>query len=168
MKSLVGICLLLGLCGCGYHFSDQAGSFPAGVKTVYLPLFVNQTSEPLLENRLGNDVGEVLARNGKISLVENRDRAEAVLEGIIRSYTSRPLSYDRHDAISEYRVAMVVNCKLRRLVDGRLLWQGTLSQDGEYLAAADKTLQEDLEQQAIEEISRRLAEELSYRLLVDF
>ncbi|MCK4690258.1 MAG: molecular chaperone, partial [Desulfuromonadales bacterium] len=93
---------------------------------------------------------------------------EAVLEGVISSYRTRAYSYDKNDDISEYRSTMVVNAKFRQVEDGRLLWQGQVSWDDEYPAADDKSLQEDFEQEAIEEISLRLAEELFYRLLDDF
>ena len=168
MKLLTGICLLLLLSGCGYHFPGQAQTFPGEVRTVYLSLLVNRTAEPQLENQLGNMVSEVLARNGKISLVEDQKGAEAILEGVISGYETRALSYDRNDNISEYRSTMVFVAKLRRVKDGRVLWQGRISQDGEYSGVLDKALQEDLEQQAIEKISRRMADELSYRLLEDF
>ncbi len=91
-----------------------------------------------------------------------------MLEGVISSYRTRAYSYDKNDDISEYRSTMVVNAKLRQVEDDRLLWQGQVSWDDEYPAADDKSLQEDFEQQAIEEISLRLAEELFYRLLDDF
>jgi outer membrane lipopolysaccharide assembly protein LptE/RlpB len=168
MKQLAILALLLILSACGYHFSGPNASLPGGGRALYIPLFVNQTAEPQLENRLSSIVSEVFARAGEISLVEAQERADAVLEGVISSYQSRALSYDKNDNISEYRATMVVAAKLRQVGDGRLLWQGTISWDGEYVAAADKALQEDLEQITIEEISRRLAEELYYRLLEDF
>lgn len=168
MKFLAALCLLLGVSACGYHFPGQTGTLPGGVKNIYIPLFVNKTSEPQLENRLSSVVSEVFARNGKISQVESAKQAEAVLEGVISSYRTTPLSYDKFDNISEYRSTMVVDAKLRRVSDGRLLWQGSVTWYADYVAAADKTIQGDLEKDAIDEINRRLAEELFYRLLDNF
>jgi len=168
MRCLAALCLLLGLTACGYHFYGQTGALPGGVRSIYIPLFINKTAEPQLENRLSSVVSEVFARNEKLSQVESADRAKAVLEGVISSYHSTPLSYDKHDNISEYRSTMVVDAKLRQVSDGRLLWQGSVTWHADYIAAADKALQEDLEQVAINEINRRLAEELFYRLLENF
>lgn len=160
--------LLLVLTGCGYHFSGQGGELPGGGKKLYLPLFVNRTAEPRLENRLASDLSLVFARNSAIAQVEQRELAEAVLEGVISSYSTRAVSYDRNDDISEYRATMSVDVKLRAVADGRLLWQGTVSWSDEYLAADDKNLQADYEREAKEEISMRVAEEILSRLMDDF
>lgn len=168
MKYLMIIALVFGLAGCGYHFPGKGGALPGNVKKIYLPLFVNRTAEPRLESLLSNDVSEVFARNANIQQVEDQQQADAILQGVISHYTSSALSYDKNDNISEYRATMVVEVELRRVVDGRLLWKGTISWDDEYRAAADKAVQEDLEQAAIKEISLRIAEELLSRLLDDF
>ncbi len=168
MKNLAVAILLLCLCGCGYHFPGKGGSLPGDVEKLYLPLFVNQSTEPQIENLLSNDVSEVFARNGNISQVGSEQLAEAVLDGVISSYSSRAISYDKNDDISEYRATMVIDVALRQVADGRLLWQGSVSWSNEYLADDDKTVQEDLERDAIEEISQRLSEELLSRLLDDF
>ncbi len=160
--------LLLVLAGCGYHFSGYGGALPGGVKKLYLPLFVNRTAAPRLENRLNSDLSLVLARNSAIWQVEQREQAEAVLEGEISTYSTKAVSYDRNDDISEYRATMSVAAKLRAVEDGRLLWQGTVSWSEEYLAADDKNVQADYEREAREEISLRVAEEILSRLLDDF
>jgi outer membrane lipopolysaccharide assembly protein LptE/RlpB len=168
MRTLLVVALLLLIAGCGYHFSGKGGALPGGVQRLHIPLFVNQTAKPQLENRLSSRVSEVFARNGNISLVEQHSQAEAVLEGTIISYAARPLSYNQKDAISEYRATMTVEVKLRQVKDGRLLWSGTSSWYENYSAASDKGLQYDRENDAITEINLRLSEELLYRLLDDF
>jgi len=168
MKRLAVLCLLLGVTACGYHPAGQGGSLPGGVKSIYIPLFANQTTEPLLENHLTSVVSEVFARNGQISQVESQPEGKAVLEGAITTYRTRALSYDKNDNIREYRSTMLIAVKLRQVSDGRLLWQGNLDWHADYLAADDKAVQEDLEQAAIAEITRRLAEELYSRLLENF
>lgn len=167
MRTLL-LLLLLALTGCGYHFSGQGSELPGGVQKIYLPLFVNRTAEPRLENRLGSDLSLVFARNSSISQVEKRELAEAALEGVISDFSSRAVSYDRNDDISEYRASMSVDVKLRAIEDGRLLWQGSVTWTDEYLAADDKNLQDDYKRAATEEISLRVAEEILSRLLDNF
>lgn len=168
MRALLVFVSLLILVGCGYHFPGQGGALPGDVQRLYVPLFANRTAKPQLENNLSSRVSEVFARNGKITLVEQQQLAEAVLEGVISSYTSTPLSYNQNDDISEYRATMTLEAKLRQIEDGRLLWSGTIKWDENYIAATDKGLQSDLEDEAIDEISLRLSEELLYRMLDDF
>jgi len=167
MKRLILFVALL-LCGCGYHFPGHGGALPGGVKKLHIPLFVNRTAEPLLENEISNSVSEVLSRNSNISLVDSADVAEAILEGEVQSYSAGALSYDKNDDISEYRATVTIAVRLRQAQDGRLLWQGKLSWNEDYQAADDKAEQENLEQAAIETICLRLAEELLYRMMDDF
>jgi outer membrane lipopolysaccharide assembly protein LptE/RlpB len=164
MKRLIVFLLLCLLSGCGYSFSSGQGAFPGDVRSLHIPLFANRTTEPLLETSLTNDVREVIAQDSRIQQVTAPEQAEAVLEGVVSDYRTKPLAYDQHDDISEYRSSIRIRVKLRRLSDGSLLWQDDLDWSAEYFAADDKMLQEDLEQQAIAEISRRLAEELYHRL----
>lgn len=168
MRALLVFALLLLLVGCGYHFSGQGGALPGGVQRVYIPLFANHTAKPRVENLLSSRVSEVFARNSNVTLVEQVEQAEAVLEGVISAYSAAALSYNQNDDISEYRATLTVEAKLRRVDDGRLLWSGVLSWDENYIAADDKSRQSDLEGQAIDEIVLRLSEELFYRLLDDF
>ncbi len=168
MRILSFVLLLFCLVGCGYHFPGQAGALPGGVEKLYIPSFINRTAEPQLEYKMTTQVSEVFARNSKIVQVENPNNAEAILAGTIRDYKSRALSYDPNDNIGEYRSTMVVDVVLRQVETDQSLWQRTISWSEEYRAADDKNDQEDFEQQAIDEIILRLAEETLYQLLDDF
>lgn len=168
MRFLSLFILLFCLSGCGYHFPGQAGALPAGVEKLYIPLFVNKTAEPQLENKMTSRVSEVFSRSSKISQVETPKYAEAVLMGTIRDYKSRALSYDSNDAIGEYRSTMIVDIVLHQIETEQLLWEGSVSWSAEYRADKDKSVQEDLEQQALDEMTLRLAEEILYQLLDDF
>lgn len=168
MRYLAILLLLAVTAGCGYHFPGQGNALPGGGKSVYLPLFVNRTLEPQLENLVSNEVSRSLARNGNLIQVEKKEQAEAQLEGIISSFTNSAIAYDKNDDISEYRARMKVDALLHRISDGRLLWQGSVTWSEDYSAADDKARQRDLKREAIEEISRRIADELLSRMLDDF
>ena len=168
MRFLSLVLILLCLSGCGYRFAGSAGALPGGVEKLHIPLFVNQTAVPQLEYQTTSRVSEVFSRNNKISQVEKPKRAEAILIGTVSSYSSRALSYDNQDRIGEYRSTMVIDAELRQVGTEEILWQGTVDWSSDYNAAVDKGVQEDYEQEAIDEIVLRLAEELLYRLLDDF
>ncbi|MCF6265360.1 MAG: LPS assembly lipoprotein LptE [Desulfuromusa sp.] len=168
MRFLLVFVFISSLLGCGYHFPGQSGALPEGVEELYIPLFINKTAEPQLENKMTSRVSEVFSRNSKISQVEKSENAEAVLSGTVREYKTRAVSYNSNDDISEYRSTMVVDVSLQHADTERSFWQSTVSWSTEYSASDDKNLQEDLEQQAIDEITLRLAEEILYQLLDDF
>ncbi|SEA47668.1 Outer membrane lipoprotein LptE/RlpB (LPS assembly) [Desulfuromusa kysingii] len=168
MKSAFFLLLFLFLAGCGYHFPGQGGTLPEGVEKVYIQLFTNKTSQPQLDNKLTSRVSEVFSRNNKISQVEHIGQAEAILEGTIRSYSSRALSYDSNDDIGEYRATMVVDVTLKKPNTEAPIWTGTVSWSEEYSSSANKNDEDDLEQNAINEITLRMAEEILYKMLDDF
>ena len=168
MRCLAVILLLLVLAGCGYHFAGHGNSLPGEVSRVYLPLFANRTLKPQLENLLSNEVGMALARNGNIIEVRSKELAEAVLQGTVSSYATTAIAYDKNDDISEYRAKLTIEVSLRSIADGRLLWQGTVAWSEDYLADNDKARQRELERDAVEKLSRRIADELLSRMLDDF
>lgn len=165
MKKVALLFVLL-LTACGYQF--VGGGLPGDVKTLYLPLAQNKTTEPLLENFLAGPLNAVLARQKGVVLSNAPSHADAVLAASIERYQVEPLAYDSNDRISEYRASMTVHFALKRRADNALLWQGTLQRNQSYTAAVDKNLQQDLEAAAIEIIARDLADDLAYRLLTRF
>jgi len=168
MNRLIYLLLLLMLCSCGYQFTGRGSAIPDGVKTLYLPLFINQSARPGLENSITDSVAEALSRIQSLQLVSDRQTADTIAEGIILSYGTSALSYDMNDTIREYQAQMSIEFKLRRASDGKLLWQNRIKWQEPYLTNADKAIQDDLESAAIREIERRIAEELLFRLQSDF
>ena len=166
--SFLLLLLLLLLLGCGYHVPGHGGALPDGVETFYLPLFSNQTLKPRLENGLTDSIAEAISRIPSARLVSQEDLADVRVEGTILSYGSSAIAYDSNDTIKEYRAQMLAEVKLRKISDGRLVWQNRLAWQGPYLANSDKSLQNDLEEEAIQELEFRIAEEFLFRLLADF
>lgn len=164
------ICLLLGLLlfGCGYQFRGQSSRLPGDVRAVYIELLANRTTEPFLENRLTNAVSRRFARKREVDVVARRSSAQAILSGQIIRYESNPVSYDKFDEVAEYRSTMELAAVLSRADNGKTLWKGTLSWSEEYLANADKTIQDDAESAAVVQISERLSDELLAHLLENF
>ncbi|PLX90729.1 MAG: hypothetical protein C0619_08775 [Desulfuromonas sp.] len=160
--------LLLLCCGCGYQVPGQGDALPGDVQVLYLPLFVNETTKPRLENALTDAVAEALGRLPGVRISADKDTSDAVLEGRVLSYATSAIAYDQADKIREYQSRLSTEVKLRRVEDGRLLWQGRLERKEPFLANIDKTAQNDLEELAIAEINRRMADDLLFRLLADF
>lgn len=165
--SAVFLTLLL-VAGCGYHFPGTTGQLPGNVERIYVPLFENRTSEPRLEQGLAGRINQVLVRSGRVVVVEQPENAEAVLKGVITGYGRRAVSYDKNDDISEYRSTMRIDVELVATGDGAVLWHKAISWSTDYSADDNKAVQENYEDDAIDELQMRLAEELYDQLLSDF
>ena len=168
MKFFSFLLLLFCLSGCGYHYPGKSGEMPGGVEKLYIPLFVNKTTEPRLETAMTSQVSEVFSRVKKIHQVEKLKNADAVLLGTISNYKNKALSYDRNDDIGTYFSTMTIDAELRQAETNQLLWEGSVSWREVYRATDDKNIQEIARKQALLQTILRLSEELLYRLLDDF
>jgi outer membrane lipopolysaccharide assembly protein LptE/RlpB len=160
--------LLMVLAGCGYHLQGRNTELPGGVRTLYIELLANATYKPFLENEVTNAVVERFSRNPRVQIVEDRNRADAVLSGAITGYGRYALSFSQDDQIAEYRSQMRLEAVLRRADNAEALWKGNVEWAEEFRSNTDKTLQEDRENAAILAISQRLAEELYSRMIDNF
>jgi hypothetical protein len=91
---LVGWISLFGA-GCGYHTAGHAVSLPDNVRTIAVPVFVNQTQTYKIEQMLtGAVVREMVTRTHYHILNQPSDAADATLRGTVLSSSTSPLTYD--------------------------------------------------------------------------
>jgi outer membrane lipopolysaccharide assembly protein LptE/RlpB len=167
-RGLIGLVLMLSLLGCGYHLQGKGDTLPAGVRYVHVAILHNATYEPFLENAVTGALLDRLIRSPGVELVNDPDQADAFLTGTVTQYASNSLSYDGRDRIAEYRSRMTVEVALRHADNAQVLWKGRSSWTEDYIASADKALEDDREKAAIGEIARRLADDIYSRMVDDF
>jgi outer membrane lipopolysaccharide assembly protein LptE/RlpB len=163
----IAAALLLAAFGCGYHLQGR-GALPAEVRTLYIEMMENGTRKPFLENMVTTAVVERFSRHPHLVIVEDRNRADAILGGKIIGYRRNSIAYDRNDDIAEYRSQIVLDAALRRGDDAAALWKGRISWAEEYTTSDDKALQDARESAAIDLVSERLADELYSRVFDAF
>jgi len=120
----VGRALALGLvaaavAGCGYSFR---GTLPEHIQTVAVPVFVNKTATPRVENLLTNGVVTAFSTNGRLRVV-NREDADAILEGEVIGYSVQSIAYDSQANVRQYRLTVTVNLKLLDMKKNALLFE---------------------------------------------
>lgn len=170
MMSMLRWGLLLGvimLAGCGYRPEGRAVSGPER-PTLAVELLLNRTGRAFLENEVSNRVVERFARGTHYRLVESSASAELILSGAITVYTTTPAAYDRDDQIRLYRASMTIQVSITNSADGRVLWRGDLVESDEFLASADRALQQANENAALATMAERLADELYARISAGF
>jgi len=163
---IIGLALLLG--GCGYHLPGQSNVIPGDVRAIQVPVFSNNTTKPFLENSLTNEVISRFSRSRAMTVVSRRERSQALLHGEIINYNSVPIAYDSNDMITEYRASISLAARLVRSDNDQILWKGVVTWQEDYPGNINKTVEDDSEQEAIQQISKKLADELLDRLLEDF
>jgi outer membrane lipopolysaccharide assembly protein LptE/RlpB len=156
----------LTLYGCGY--TPVALGPGIGVNSLYIEPMVNRTAEPFLDSLLTNSLVQRFGRDSRLTLVKKPADAEAVLSGTVSSYSRTAISYDQEDNILEYRSIMKVQASMRRVSDGKILWKDNVSWKDESMNSSDRSVQENNESDAIQEIVERLADHLYIRVHENF
>ncbi|MBW2568167.1 MAG: hypothetical protein JRD93_01845 [Deltaproteobacteria bacterium] len=149
---------------CGYKFTG-GGSLPHGIKTVYIVMLENHTSETGAENIFTNDLIYEFTKNNAVA---SKDQADAYLSGVIKSMSIETISHAGTQTSLERRVKMAVDLKLTD-TNGKVIWIGKdVSEDKEYDVISDKLATEQNRRDAISALSKRLAEKVHNRLTEDF
>ena len=121
LMALAGVALLaLGMSGCvGYRVGSM---LPPDIATVYVPTFVNRTSEPQIEVEATRAAIAEFQKDGSLRVVDP-ETADAILEVTMTGYEASPLSYDDDNRTSanEYRLTLTVSIVLKRRATDEIL-----------------------------------------------
>jgi outer membrane lipopolysaccharide assembly protein LptE/RlpB len=118
-RGLVAIVLACALAGgCGYSLTGS--TLPAHIRTVAVPVFVNRTQEPGVENFITRAVAEAFTTSSGLKVVDPAG-ADAILEGEIVGYALQPLSYNQAANVREYRLVVTVNLRFKDATSGEML-----------------------------------------------
>lgn len=115
--ALLGLGMLLG--GCGYTVH---GTLPSHINTVAVPIFQNRTAEPAIEGFITRAVVEAFSTNGRLKVV-GRDRADAILNGVIVGYNVVSIAFDRDANVRQYRLVVTVNLHMHDVRHNTVLFR---------------------------------------------
>ncbi|NVM22204.1 MAG: hypothetical protein HWN68_10550 [Desulfobacterales bacterium] len=167
-KTTAALVLLASLAGCGYHFKGVGLTAPAGVRTIAVTVLENRTSESGIESHFTGDIAYEFTRS-KVLRVVGADAADAVLSGTVASLVSDTISHDAKFMSDERRVAITLDLAVKRR-DGEIIWSDRALSGREVFKvdSSDKLATERNKRTAIKAISKRLAEKVHDRILLDF
>lgn len=153
--------------GCGYRFAG-GGTFPGGIKSVFVEILENKTAEVGIESTFTNDLIYEITLTGNVRLV-SLDRAQGVLSGAITQLSIQTISRKDQKEAAERRLTVFVDLKLTDK-NGGIVWSGNGIAASEAYPVDDqsKELTDKNKREAFEKLSKRLAEVINNRLLSDF
>lgn len=75
----------MGLIGCGYTLQGAGNRLTdrEGIRRIYVSPMVNNTYKPGVENLVYNQLIKAISSSGRISLVQEKDQADATMSGSI-------------------------------------------------------------------------------------
>ena len=121
--SLLMLCSLLPLQGCGDGFRGSESALPPDVERVFIPIVTNKSTQAGVDTLLTEALRDEFDRYGTITVVDRRSQADAVLDATITSITRErgPTTSNTDTALLLFTV-MTLQAELRKKT-GALLWK---------------------------------------------
>ena len=103
LKKIVNSLSIFMLVGCSYY--SMAGSIPANINNVYIPLIENDTAEFEISENLTSKITQEIAIQNILKITDNNNSDSTIL-GVITSATDGPFTFDSNEQVDEYRFSI--------------------------------------------------------------
>lgn len=163
------------LAGCGYQFRVEGagptiGGSAATASTVPPPRLVvrtleNKSFEPNLETRYTNYLRHEFSSGSGAQIVSESEAADLMLTGQILSVSIPTLSFSQTTTL-ESRAEVVVVVKVEETRTKRTVWTQTAKGSSEFYVTPDLQFNRVLQNRALEQAGRFVAEDLASRFLL--
>lgn len=110
------------LSGCGYSLAGRGSFLPDYIRTIGVPLFVNNTAVFDVEQRITEKVRSELIGRGRYKVQPDRTGVDAVLLGEIQAVNLTVAAFDQQQQATRYALTLVVKVEFRELKTDKVLW----------------------------------------------
>jgi hypothetical protein len=121
-KIIVGLLLILTLGACS--FINNAFNQPQldRVVKIYIRPSGNLTNQFGIDMELMLAFANEIQRDGRLTFVNSRSEADAVVSLSIVSYDNEPLTYDANMNVEQYKLSVILKATLANASDNQLIW----------------------------------------------
>jgi outer membrane lipopolysaccharide assembly protein LptE/RlpB len=176
LASAASLALLAVLTGCGYQFRVEGAGPTIGSATatssstsppprLIVRTLENKSFEPNLETRYTNYLRHEFSSGSGAQIVTDTEAADLVLSGQILSVIVPTLSFTQTSTL-ESRAEVVVIVKVEETRTNRLVWAQTAKGISEFYVTSDLQFNRVLQNRALEQAGRFIAEDLASRFLL--
>jgi hypothetical protein len=173
---IVYLALSLSLSACGYQFrvegagptigrADSASSSTSPPPRLVVRTLENRSFEPNLETRYTNYLRHEFSSGSGAQIVPESEAADLVLSGQILSVTLPTLSFTQTTTL-ESRAEVVVVIKVEETRTQRVVWAQVAKGASEFFVTPDLQFNRVLQNRALEQAGRFVAEDLASRFLL--
>ncbi|WP_173047599.1 LPS assembly lipoprotein LptE [Nitrospira sp. KM1] len=170
--SIVLCCLVA---GCGYQFRVEGAGPTIGGTTpsastappprVIIRTLENKSFEPNLEVRYTNYIRHEFSSGSGAQIVSDSEAADLIVTGQILSVLLPTLSFSQTTTL-ETRAEAVVGIKVEETRTKRVLWTQVVKGSSEFFVTPDLQFNRVLQNRALEQAGRFIAEDLASRFLL--
>lgn len=129
LTKIISLNLIFLLFGCAYY--SMAGSIPPNIKNVSVPLFINETVEFELSEKLTSGIIQEIGSQNIVKITNDID-SDSIINGVIISVSDGPYSFNNNEQVSEYRFSLSVKVSWVDNNDENILFDKTFSAFGTY------------------------------------
>jgi hypothetical protein len=165
---LLGLILLGSLGGCGYALRGSTNNLPPDIKGIYIPVFINETTEAGAEVVFANALIYEFTRS-RILPVVPESQAQAVVIGKIKSALIDSVIYANQTQALQRKITITLEVTCKRTDNQKILWQNlNLSRYEVYNVTTDPTSTDQNKSVAIQKIAQDLSEKIHNGILENF
>ncbi|RCL91235.1 hypothetical protein DBW59_01030 [bacterium] len=129
LTKIISLNLIFLLFGCAYY--SMAGSIPPNIKNVSVPLFINETVEFELSEKLTSGIIQEIGSQNIVKITNDID-SDSIINGVISSVSDGPYTFNNNEQVSEYRFSLSVKVSWVDNNDENILFDKTFSAFGTY------------------------------------
>ncbi len=159
LKASVAVLLIFMLAGCGYHLSGTGGSLRKYMRTISVPVFENESNEPLIQRQFTDAVRQAFLTDGRLRLTGPKN-ADLLLTGIIDVYSVRSVAFSKDDVVTESIITLGVTVLVKDQVKKKAYMENKLKANRDFRSDSLVINSEAARQAALEEAYRDLARQI--------
>ena len=103
LKKIVNSISIFLIVGCSYY--SMAGSIPANINNVFIPLIENDTAEFEIAENLTSKITQEIAIQNILKITDNSNSDSTIL-GVITNASDGPFTFDSNEQVDEYRFSI--------------------------------------------------------------
>jgi hypothetical protein len=166
IASLLCVSFIFG-CG-GYGFRGTVNNLPPDIKTVSIPVFLNESIEPGVEVFFANALIYEFNRSHVLQVV-SESQAQAQINGKIKSIAIDAVIFANLTQALERKVIVTLEVTCQRSDNQKVLWQNqNLSRYEVYQVTTDPNQTQLNKEEAIKKIAQDLSERIHNSILENF
>lgn len=150
--------VLIQVTGCAVVSRQR--TLPPSVRTIHIPMFVNRSAEPMIEERATILTQKQFLADGRLDLAKESS-ADAFVEVAITGFDRETTSFDADDFPRRARYAIEVDVRIVQNLPGRPVIGGVRDVRATTMSTVDKrVITYEPEPDAIDELLERLARQI--------
>ncbi|MDK2971863.1 MAG: hypothetical protein PWP23_1618 [Candidatus Sumerlaeota bacterium] len=100
-------------------------TLPPSIRTVHIPMIINRSAEPGLEEDATRLVQKEFLADGRLELARNPREADAILEITIKDFLDDPVSLDSDDFTRRLQLTIEADVRIVQNIPGKPVFGGS-------------------------------------------